>query len=373
VLQATSYHQARRPEEGGKLLATWLVLMVPAGLIAVAIGEALVPELLAAQGDSVRNLAHLFILTAALVPIADLFMGMLLGDHDFLFCNAIRLVQPATVAVIFLVLWATGVLSVESALWTTFGIGLATLLVTAWRVLRRHPLRRPSWLLARSTIWYGLRAHRTNLTSMANARLDLLLIPAFLAASSVGLYSVATSVSWIVVMVAGALAPLVLPAAARFAAQGSKTVIDALHATVGVASVLAVAIALLAGVGVRLVYGADFEGSVLPLRLLLPGCVLLAAAGVLSSGLNALGRPLTAALTNVGGMIVTVVGLSIFLRSGGINAAAVVSTVSYAVIFVSALILYRRASGIGWLEFRPSRTQLALPWRSRGRSLDPDA
>ena len=74
-----------------------------------------------------------------------------------------------------------------------------------------------------------------------------------------------------------------------------------------------------------------FDGSVTPLRLLLPGTVLYAGVGVLASGLYAVNRPFTATVAQVAGAVVTVAGLLVFLREGGVNAADAVTTVSYAV------------------------------------------
>jgi O-antigen/teichoic acid export membrane protein len=142
----------------------------------------------------------------------------------------------------------------------------------------------------------------------------------------------------------------VLPAAARHQEHSARIVVRSLHATVLVGFVLALAIALVAPVGVQFVYGSDFDDSVSALWLLLPGCVLIAAAAVLTGGLYALNRPFASALAQVPGICVTVVGLLLFLESGGINAAAIVSSVSYATIFMAALVLYRRASGLSWRD-----------------------
>jgi O-antigen/teichoic acid export membrane protein len=164
---------------------------------------------------------------------------------------------------------------------------------------------------------------------------------------------VATNVSWVIVTLAGSLNVLVLPIAARRGAAGSRTVIGSLHTTLGLALALAVPLAILAGPCVRLVYGAGFAGSVAALRILLPGCVLWAGTFVLMSGLYAVGRPLTATLGQASGLAITVVGLLLFLRSGGIEAAALVSTTAYTVAFVLLLYLYRRAAGIAWRELVP--------------------
>ena len=59
-------------------------------------------------------------------------------------------------------------------------------------------------------------------------------------------------------------------------------------------------------------------------------------------------------MAQVLGMVVTVVGLLVFLRSGGVTAAALVSTASYATIFIATLIVYKAISGLSWSAFLPT-------------------
>lgn len=351
--QAITYHQARSPQDAPRLLATWLILAVPLAGGGIALGELVLPQLLAAQSDAALNAARLFMLMVLGFLLGEILYAVLLGDHEFVFVNAMRLAQPAGITIGYLVLWGSGHLSVTTALIAMVVVISLDLLVVATRVLRRHGLARPDPALARQTLWYGLRAHGSSTAGLVNTRLDLMIIPAFLAASSVGHYAVATSISWIVLTVAAALGDLALPAAARHAERAVETIVHSLHATLAVGTCIALGIGAAADVGIRLVYGAEFAGAALPLRILLPGCVLLAAGGVLRAGLYALNRPLAAGMTQLAGMAVTVVGLLLFLREGGIAAAAIVTTASYGVSFVSALVVYRAAAGVSWRRFLP--------------------
>jgi O-antigen/teichoic acid export membrane protein len=356
--QGAQYFQAVNPARGGQLISTWLLLIAVLGVLAALVGEALVPTLLAAQSPSAHQLARLYVVTAFLVPCAELLIGVLLGDHDFVFFNVFRVAQPAATAALYVALWLLHDFTLTSALAATLATGFLGTLVVAVRAIRRHGLKRPSLELGRSSLWYGLRAHGTILAGLANLRLDLLIIPAFLAASAVGLYAVATSVAWLIVAVSSNLANVVLSVAARQGSAGTRTVLFSLQATLLIGAALALVLALLAHVLVPLVYGPAFSGSVLPFRLLLPGSVLYAAATMLWSGLYAANRPFMGTISQLAGLAVTVVGLLLFLRPGGIVAAAMVSTVSYAVIFVASLLLYRRAAGVKWSLFLPSWAEL---------------
>jgi O-antigen/teichoic acid export membrane protein len=365
--QAASYHLAKRREEGGAVLASWLVVVLPLALVATVVGEAFLPYVLAAQDDETLWLARLLMLPLVLFFVSELVYGVLLGDRDFVFYNVMRLGQPLVIAASLVGLWTAGVLSVGTAVLVTFLASLLDTVAVAVRVFRRHGLRRPSRAVAWKTLWYGLRAHGTSTGGALTTRLDLVIIPAFISAASVGLYSVATNVSWIIVSVSGSLAALVLPAAAAQKDGGTRTVVRSVQTTVAVGGTLAVGLAATASLAVPLVYGEAFADSVGPLRILLPGAVLYAAATILFSGLYAANRPFTAALTQAGGVTVTVVGLLVFLPHGGIRAAAIVSTVAYAVVFFSALGLYRRAAALTWRELLPAPRQVRRLYHSATR------
>jgi O-antigen/teichoic acid export membrane protein len=353
--QAVAVHQAKKPEQGAKLFGTWIAVGLALGVLAVIAGEALLPTILSAQTDATLRIARLYMLAAFLMPAGDLVNGMLLGDQDFFVFNLLRFAQPAAMVLVYAVLWAFGGLSVGAAVGTTFAVGISAMAVAGWRTVRRHGIAAPDKAIARTTLWYAVRAHGGNVGGLVNARLDLLIIPAFLSAASVGLYSVATSVSWIVVSLAGALAAIVGPAAARRGGEaGSQTVVRAMHATIVVSLAVAIFVAVVARGLVPLLYGGEFSASVRPLLLLLPGSVLYAAASILWSGLYSVERPFGPALAQAAGVVVTVAGLLLFLRQGGITVAALVSTVAYALVFVVSISLYNRVVRLPLRAYLPS-------------------
>lgn len=350
-----SYHHARHPVHGGRLLSSWLILSFLFGLLAVAVGELIVPVLFAAQTQAAVDLARIYLPTAIFFMLGEVGLGVLLGDQDFLFFNLVRFAQPAAIAFAYAVLWRLGLLTLEAALITSTAVTVAASSVAIGRAVKRHGVGRPDPALARSTLWYGVRAHGTDLAGSLNARLDLAIIPAFVSASNVGLYSVAVSVAEMVTRFFGALGTILLPALSRAGAKGVRTVVRSLHWALGISTTIAIAVGALADVLVPLVYGSDFGGSALPLRILLPGAVLLAANSVLWSGLLAINRPFTAAAAEFVGLAVTVVGLLIFLKGNGIVAAAIVSTVSYSVTFVLSLRFYCSNAGLSWRSLLPGQ------------------
>jgi O-antigen/teichoic acid export membrane protein len=352
--EAVAYHQARHPEDAGRLLSAWLLLLVPLGLAGVGLAEVLLPLLFSAQSAEAITLARIFAPVLFFTLLDELFrQGILLGDHDFRYYNVVQVIHPGLIAAMFVAAWAAGIFSVAVALGAFATSSALVLSWTVGRVLRRHGIVRPDWELARRSFWFGFRAHGTGLGQEVSLRLDLVLIPAFVGAASIGEYSVATNLSAVVVFIAGLVGAFVLPAASRFREAAHSTVVQSLHASLLVGILFAVPLAIFGSVAIRFVYGDAFSDSYALLLLLLPGAVLFAAVPVLIGGINAANRPFTASIPPLVGAVITVLGLLIFLPTGGATAAAMVSTLAYTTVFVLALFLYRHVSGLTWASLLP--------------------
>ena len=364
VAQSLSYFIARRPQDGPRLFTTWLLMLLPLTAIAIVVAELLLTTIFAVDGEQAIDAGRWFLFTIVVVVGLELNFGLLLGAHDFLFYNALRLAQPALAAASFVVLWWLDALTVVSSLIAATAGTALVLAVGMVRAVRKVGVGAPDLRLGLHTLWYGVRGQGVTLAANVNARLDLVMLPAFVAAAGVGLYSVATNVSLSVYQFASTFAALVLPAAARDPGRGPLKVIGALYVTLAIAGVLALALALVARPLLGAVYGDDFRDAAEPLRLILPGAVLFAASSIVGAGLYAAGRPFTATLAQLAGMVVTVAGLAIFLRSGGITAAAIVSSASYATVFVATLVAYKRVTGLPWRALLPGRERFRALARS---------
>ncbi|HEY3188335.1 MAG TPA: polysaccharide biosynthesis C-terminal domain-containing protein, partial [Solirubrobacteraceae bacterium] len=327
--------------------------------VAIAISELLLTTIFTGGGqEQAISVGRWFMFTIVLVVGLELNYGLLLGAHDFVVYNALRLAQPALMAASFVVLWRLDALTVTSALIAPSVATGIVLAIGGARALRIIGAARPDFDLGRTSLWYGIRGQGVTVAANVNARLDVAMLPAFVTAASVGLYSVATNISLIVFQLSNTFAGLVLPAAARDPRRGPIKVIGSLHATLVIAGALALALGVFARPLLGLVYGDDFRDAAEPLRLLLPGAVLFAGSSIVGAGVYAAGRPFTATIAQVAGMVVTIVGLVVFLSRGGITAAAIVSSVSYATVFLATLVAYRYVVGIPWRAFLPTPARL---------------
>ncbi|MFY9488694.1 MAG: oligosaccharide flippase family protein [Solirubrobacterales bacterium] len=355
--QAVVFHNSREPDNAARSIGTWMALSLPLGIVGIVAGQLLVGPLFAEQSETTVNLARLWLLMVPLMPLSEALSGALVADRDFAAMNFFKLLQSALPVVIYLVLWLGGIFTLEAVLITHVAVVVVYLALLLVRALRRHGVERPRLSLAKRELWFGARAQASNIGTQLSARLDLLIMPAFLVASQVGLYAVAVSISSMVVTLAGSLAMIALPVAARADGRSDGRIAQVLHATFIVGAVLAAGITLLAPYLLELVYSNEFRDATTALRFLAPGAVLLAMSNIMISGLYGQDRPATAGLTQLPGVVLTVVGLVLFLRSGGIAAAALISTLTYACSFMIAAVVYQRRAELTWvqlLDFRPT-------------------
>jgi O-antigen/teichoic acid export membrane protein len=370
--RSIAYRLSIEPDAGARLRTTWLAVLPALALLGILAAQLALPVLLSAQRPETVDIARLYVLTIALTVLGEIVQGLVAGHQAFVRWSVMKLYPPLFTVVAYAILWPLDALTLESALLVN-AASLAALPIAGLLWLARvDGPGRVDLQIARRTLTYGVKGQLATMSAAVNLRLDLLVLPAVLVAGEVGQYAVATSVAAIVITLAGTLWGIAMPAAARRGAEGHRTIVASLHVTFVLGCALAAGVLALAPLLVPLLYGEAFEPAVGPLQLLLPGAILLPCANVLVSGLYAVDRPHYGAFAHLAGAVVTGVGLAAFLESGGIAAAAIVSSVAYGLVFVVAIVLYRRATRLRWGDLAPShagmRAMLRPPVSSPRRS-----
>jgi O-antigen/teichoic acid export membrane protein len=200
---------------------------------------------------------------------------------------------------------------------------------------------------------FGLQSWLGNILQQANYRLDLLVLGGFAAASHVGLYSVAVTITEIGWILPHGLQTVLFPRAASLHAASDVGAVTAEESDAAVARVtrhsvlmmlpagLIVAILLAA---VPLVYGGKFDETVALGFVLLPGVLILGVGKVLGSVVAGRGRPrymLYSAIITAPVTIALYFALIPSFHEWGASAA---STISYALTTIVVLVYFRKAT-----------------------------
>src|SRR4051794_12338145 len=193
---------------------------------------------------------------------------------------------------------------------------------------------------------FGARAWVNDLFQLVNVRPDLFIITAYYGISDTGVYAVTVSITSLVWIVSQPLASVVLPRNAMVTAaadpgmtpvippggQGSAVrhaVLVSAAATLAVIPILAVA---------PLVWGPDFDRTLVLGLILLPGVALLGVGRVMVAAFTGEGAATDALFVGLVSFPLTFVAFLLVIPDHGSTGAAVVSCASYVV--ASALAAY---------------------------------
>jgi len=237
-------------------------------------------------------------------------------------------------------------------IWTAFycwaageAVSLAVTLALVW------PFAVPgisfSPALLKESLRFGGAVWVGSLVGMANLRLDLYLVVYFLGASAAGLYSVAATISIVLLYLPYAMGIALLP---RFSSATPEESYELTSRACRMALLWGVGCAVIlvavGGVFIRAVYGSAFSSSVRAMIILLPGTVLYGLSYITSAYFTGFAeRPaINAALVAVS--LVVGIGLDLVLiPSFGIAGASLASSVAYMISMLVTLAVFARVSG----------------------------
>ena len=366
IREGMSWIEAKSSDLGASVLTVSLVAIFTTSALGVAVAELLIPWGFAAQSDDVVRYAQIFILWVFPYSACYSFTTLFGARQRFAFVTAMRVGQPFIYAVALAVLWVVESATVVAVLIAQVVSFVVPAILAFISLYRQSGLARFDSQIMKTGATYGIKAFGSTLGFLANSRLDLMILPALVVSSEIGLYVVAVSAGSMIVGLFGSLRVVVFPAAARLGGAEAVAVTQRAIRVVFIAAlVTALVLGLLAEFLVTLLYGDEFSGAVTPLRLLLPGVTCWAAAQITTSGLKGIDRPAGASIAQFSGVAVTIIGLIFLLGPFGIRGAAFTSSISYFTVLVVGLILFSRATGTTIREtLSPSAVLVDLRWTS---------
>jgi O-antigen/teichoic acid export membrane protein len=268
-------------------------------------------------------------------------------------------------------------LVLSAGLWTLISLNTAAAvvvsLVIVWLVGRHiagrelKSLWRPDFRLFGRMMKYGVKFHVSVLAGLLIFRADLLVVNHFRGGAAAGVYSVASQVAMLLMVLPGVIATLLFPrVAAEQETRANLTCRVTRHTTF---VMLLVCLATVpASFLLPLLYGAGFADATVQLLILLPGVFLIGIESVLVQYLNAEGLPVAIPLFWVATLLLNLTLTFALVPSFGARGAAVASTISYTVIFALVAFYFRARAGRSLAEaFFISRAELrALLLTGRG-------
>jgi O-antigen/teichoic acid export membrane protein len=346
---AAIYYLNRRELRLPDVVSAMHVLVIAALVVCAIVAAAVVPfagnDLL---GDGVP--AWLFVLAVPAMLWMNLLRLVLQALSRFIDLGVATVGQQAVLLALVAALVAGGdatparvvgclvAASAASGLYALLRIGVGN--VDLAQVVR------PRIATLRTLAGFGVQGEAGNILQLLNYRLDQYIVSAFVGLAGVGIYAVSASMTEAVFMLANAVALVLMP---RLTSADEADVLWmtplATRNTMLIAAGGSAVLAALAPLLLPAIFGADYDGSVRALWLLLPGAVALTGSKVLTSYIFSRGRPLVNTGITIASLAVTLVADLTLVPLWGVNGAAVASSLAYGAHFAAALYAYRRMSG----------------------------
>jgi O-antigen/teichoic acid export membrane protein len=343
---AMTVAHGRREVSLAEATGATLMWVAVTSVIGFAVGWVVIPHFFRALEPEAIDVARLALL--AQLPTEAVFgAGSMFGAAGRYRTLLVARAAPSVVhALLVTALAVSGQLDVQTTIvsYILSAVIVAVVLLPKLFALVRPKL--PSLRTLLSGSWFGLRAQPGQISGVINQRLDLWLLPLFVVAADIGYYGVAVNVASAIMLLLGQFAHVLVPVMSNVAEQTPAVRARALRLGLSVAIVMGAGLFVFGPTLINLVYGQEFDAAGGLMRILVPGVVALVGAQIAISLLNAAGRPGLGSTVLIPSMIVTVVGLILFLPKFGVTAAATVSTVAYGAMFVVALFALRSAVGV---------------------------
>jgi len=343
VTEATVVFAARRREQRPILLANSLSFSAIAGVAAAAVvcGTLWLVPALRPSGVGATELAILaFSILAAC--LADAGYRFMLGCSRFrahaLVTAVTSWVYPLLAAVLWLVFGMT--IALAAFIWAATQALRAILLIIL--AIAREGLGRPSLMVLRESISFGVRAWVGTLADSLGFRIDQILLALIATETALGFYVVAVNLSEVLLYFPGAVATALLPAAAR-SAEGPR-LDQTLRAWRSATYVTLASIVLSAAIVpplIPIVFGESFHASATPFLLLLPGLIGFTAMIVFCNALIASSLPTQYSIPPT---LCFVVGIALdfaLIPFFGASGAAAAASAGYLAAGASAVLIYR--------------------------------
>jgi O-antigen/teichoic acid export membrane protein len=326
----------------GSLLAVGLVLAArlrPAWFASVS------PELLSVAAISIPfqllSLIGLNILLA--VGRVKEFNLFDLAGQSFVLINAL-------VAIVVLHRGLTSLVTLNTTASIVVCLVIAISIAMAGRkLLERGSSWRADLSLLSLMMRYGIKFHISILAGALIFRADLLVVNHYRGAAEAGVYSVASQMATMLMLLPSVIATLLFP---RVTAEqdklGETTCLVTRHTAfvMFLCCLAAVPFSFLLPV----LYGSAFYESTFQLLILIPGVYLVGLQSVLVQHFNAMGLPRSIPVFWLVTLIVNVVLVFALVPSVGARGAAVASTISYSLIFVLVAAQFRLSTGRSLLD-----------------------
>ena len=339
---ALTYHLKRHTRDVRSIIGAAIVMNLGISLLAVLVGELVIPLALRQYGPGVVLIARWFVLWAPMSLFFYVCSSIYEAHGDFLNSNASRFVSPLLTFALLIGLLLTHHLTVLTASLSYAFPSLPTaakMLTDVWR--RNRPTFARTLEPYRRLMNFGLQSYGIDVLRSIGMQINQLLVVGFLSPATMGLYVVALSIASMLQVIQSSISRVLLPkVSARPLPEVIVQVGRAARISGAVTSLLAAGLVLFGPLLLHLLYGPRFVGGSVLLRLLAAEAVFSSTTSVLIQTFSAQGRPGIVTLLQAAGLALSVPLLFLLIPRFGLVGAGIALLVATVARFALALACY---------------------------------
>jgi O-antigen/teichoic acid export membrane protein len=307
--------------------------------------------------DTPISLVYLSLLSVPFLFLREYFQTVFQGLQDFKTFNTLMVQNQLSIlsfAVIFVILLDFGLRGALSA----FILGNAITVITMiFKLIRHHSVSFKwnsfSWEYFRKSVNYGLKAHVSNFASFLNYRTVVFILGYFSTGSAVGRYSAAMNLGERISIFATSFSSVLYPKISSTNSEADRNrVTSIVSRNVLLITILMAMVAfVLSDFIVYTIFNKSFTETPLLLKIMLPGFALLAVEKVLSNDIAGRGRPELNMWLSIYNVVFNVILNLFMVPKFGVVGAAISTTITYFFSFILKIIIFKRLTGEGYLNF----------------------
>ncbi len=281
------------------------------------------------------------------VGIASIFGGLRAFATRSRFLLSYNVVQAVTVTV----LYALGARHVGQYLVWGVVVSWATVAVWLASVARHHPrVIGVDGGLVRRMVAFSRLSYFGLLLDLVTVRLDIVLLGFMVSPAAAGVYSVAVSVGARLASIPQIVGYVIFHRGSASELGTGERTAQIFRLAVVAMAVAGLAAAVLTSALVVPVYGPDFAQAAPALWIMIPATGLWGLYRLLTSDVEARGRPGLVSCSSLVANVTIVVLDLLWIPRYGVFGAAWASLIAYAVALALAAVLFCRVTGLGLLE-----------------------
>jgi O-antigen/teichoic acid export membrane protein len=359
---ATIVYATRHRSLRSKLLAN---LLTVGTLVPLVLGGVVCLALFSFPGvrpHSVRSIDLAILLAGSVVTsISNCGSAYLVGCRRFRAKAFSDAIMPWSYALVLLVIYAFGHMTVTRAVAAWTGAQSLAALVYCAFALSIAGVNRPSWSLLRESAAFGVRSWAGSISTFLNARADQTIMGLISSEQNLGIYAVAVNASEIVLYLPSAVAVALLPyiAASPPKERASQTL--RIARALVILTLVSILVAAIAGwFLIPPVFGHAYSGSVDPFLWLLPGALGFAFLRIFVAALIASDSPARASLGPTAALVTGIVFDFLLIPYYGAEGAAIAASLAFFVGGITAIAIHRGKVSYRLGELVPRRQDIDL-------------